>query len=362
MEVSATKIHRASNVANTFRLQDPSIQSRSSRCTPLGNVCSPNDSLYLNEPQTNKSIVSVVAPQRRSKCFITACSMLTNLASYFTPHHLHGVGTFQDGGLTFNNPASIAVRETAALFPAAPKPSIVVSLGTGFACTEAPPERTGWHQVWEESFPSRLFRAFWKHGDSNVAWKHLLTQPMSQAKEKYFRFDVQFESAPPALDDVAGMSTIARIARESTAQCPAMERLAKSIRAELFVFELDCKPRRLRNGVYLCTGHIYCRLQAGTTENIAFMEQLTQSAAFFQYQAKRLPISFASSSCKATQFCQKITFRVPRRHDEFHITLQEGSSLTCDISGSPFTLDCLMQQQKLDSRSFGGADHQHVGY
>ncbi|KAJ2969904.1 hypothetical protein NQ176_g8435 [Zarea fungicola] len=34
---------------------------------------------------------------------------------YFTPYHIAGTGTFQDGGLSFNNPAAIALKEAGAL-------------------------------------------------------------------------------------------------------------------------------------------------------------------------------------------------------------------------------------------------------
>jgi hypothetical protein len=297
--------------------------------------------------------------------------VLTCWGSYFTPYFLPGAGTFQDGGLTYNNPASIAIRETAALFPAAPEPSLVLSLGTGSTQPEtdagseptttsepAPVWSTMWATAWGKSFPSRLFRAFWKQGDADAAWKHLLRQPPTRERGGYFRFDLRFGSASPALDDVRSMAEVAERARETAIQSPDLPRLAGQLRAELFVFELDSLPHRLRNGAYQCSGHLVCRLPPGTAAYETFMNQLAQCSASFQCQERILPGRFPAPGAMIGEgrFHQPITIQVPTRQDEFHITLHEGPS-ACGISGSPFTLARLVRQQNLDA-AFGRADHQ----
>lgn len=286
--------------------------------------------------------------------------MLIALDSYFTPHCLDGVGTFQDGGLTYNNPASIAIRETAALFPTAPEPSIVVSLGTGYTRPEPGSElkvTTMWTAIWEKSFPSRLFRAFWKQGDSDAAWNHLISHPQKRGTGEYCRFDIGFESTPPALDDVHSMLSVARIAREAAFRSPDMERLAHRIRAELFLFELDALPRRLKNGAYYCEGHLICRLGSDTVEYETLISQLAQCSAWFQCQERPLPgrLPHADPMMNETHFYHAVTFQVSDRQDEFSITLNEGK-FTSHISGSPFTLERLTLQQNLDA-VFGRADH-----
>lgn len=66
-------------------------------------------------------------------------------SSYFIPHHIEGAGTFQDGGLTFNNPASIAVKEAEALFPLVPGPG----------STERRENDTlRFAAAWEDSYPA----------------------------------------------------------------------------------------------------------------------------------------------------------------------------------------------------------------
>ncbi|KAH7009108.1 acyl transferase/acyl hydrolase/lysophospholipase [Microdochium trichocladiopsis] len=60
---------------------------------------------------------------------ILRCS--TAAPYYFPARHVDGLERYQDGGLMYNNPASVAIREVAAMFPTARKPSTLVSLGTG---------------------------------------------------------------------------------------------------------------------------------------------------------------------------------------------------------------------------------------
>lgn len=284
---------------------------------------------------------------------------LNKTVSYFTAHHLRGGGTFQDGGLTFNNPASIAIKEAAALFPTAPEPSVVVSLGTGSASPAGPDSRTA--ALWEGTFPARLYRAFWKQGDSSAAWGHVVSRQDAQAKGEYFRFDVQFDGEPPALDDARAMGRVAHLARDTALGSPEVERLARCLRAELFVFELDGSWQpRLRNGAYRCEGHIYCRLRAGTEEFEALMRQLAQRSASFQCQGKRLQwcIPPTHQLCDLSNFRLPVVFHVANRQAPCRITLQEGpADDTCNISGSPFTLERLMAQQQFGA-SFGREDHQ----
>jgi hypothetical protein len=215
--------------------------------------------------------------------------------------------------------------------------------------------------TWRESFPARLYRAFWKQGDSSAAWNHVLNGKEGQAKGEYFRLDVPFEGEPPALDDVDGMSRVAQMVRDTALGSPEVERLARCLRAALFVFELDASRQpRMRDGVYRCEGHIYCRLRAGTEEFETLMRQLGQRSASFQCQEQRLQCGIPPTDqmCDVADFRLPVEFRVPSRHALCRITLREGPpNADCNISGSPFTLEWLIAQQKLGA-SFGREDHQ----
>ncbi|KAI5465163.1 hypothetical protein BGZ63DRAFT_350184 [Mariannaea sp. PMI_226] len=255
---------------------------------------------------------------------------------FYQSYRIDGVGTFQDGGLTFNNPTPIAIKEASALFPTAGKPSIVVSLGTGFGRPRYNPN------AW---YPARLIQAVCKQPEQ--------PQALDEGGE-VFRFDLEFHGQQPSLDDVSHISETAALARKATMGSALIQRLARRIRAELFLFELDpAQPPRYANGSYDCVGHISCRLRAGTPEFLLFMEQLHQSGAFFRCDGQDVLSSFRQ--CDMVQwegnFRQEITFHLANREDRFEVLLCEESGISdsaCNIGGSPFTVDRLTEQQGLE--------------
>ncbi|EHK19887.1 uncharacterized protein TRIVIDRAFT_123114, partial [Trichoderma virens Gv29-8] len=277
--------------------------------------------------------------------------------NYFTPHHIDGIGTFQDGGLTFNNPAPIALKEAAALFPATPEPSIVASFGTGTTRTN----HRGPLAWWKELYPARLARAVRKHWDSDNAWKQLMSHQKAGGRGEFFRFDVEFKSQLPALDNVSSINEVAGIAREAALGSAAMKQLGSCHRAELFFFELDVtRPPCFVNGVYECVGHIQCRLRAGTVEFDTFMDQLRHGSASFKCQGRTQSGSFQRAGRIGTygNFRQEIAFFISSQQQRLEISLVEGNPPSiCHISGSPFTLNSLIKQQNIDA-CFGTMDHQ----
>ncbi|KAJ2977353.1 hypothetical protein NQ176_g4420 [Zarea fungicola] len=274
---------------------------------------------------------------------------------YFTPHHIAGTGTFQYGGLAFNNPAAIALKEAGALYPTSTEPSIIVSLGTG---SSGEKRSTNGASLWHGLFPARLFRAFWRQSDCAAAWDQLLSHQKLDKRGDFFRFDIRFGEDQPALDDVGSMREVARMACESALASAEMSRLAKYLRAALFFLELDVGfPLIMRCGTYHCTGKLKCRLRAGSEELHVFLTQLHHSTAIFKCQGQTLLTmsSGREGSFDMTQFEKEVALEVPSLQHAFAITLDEEST-SSSISGSPFTLDRLQKQQHLYA-PFGTAYH-----
>lgn len=257
----------------------------------------------------------------------------------------------------YNNPASIAIQEVAALFPAVPEPSLVVSLGTG----SARPEHLDVSRslsLWKDSFLLRLSRTFWQNASSKRAWQQLLSHQKVGRFGEYFRFDVEFEGPEPSLDDVHMMTEIGGLARDAMLDSPALDQLVFRLRAQLFFFELDPRCQfQLIDGVYECVGRVLCRLRAGTPEFETLMAQLEQSSAKFLVADSVVAGSFQDRSARVEDgnFSKTLTFRTASRSDPLRISLQERDT-PCLISGAPFTLQWLTQAQNLEAR-FGTADH-----
>jgi hypothetical protein len=264
----------------------------------------------------------------------------------------------------YNNPVSIALQESASLFPDTPDPSQVVSFGNGFRPDrpDVSSSRCFWGalfmRILKDAFPMRIFRALLQYGSSRRTWEQLLGHLKVGRMGDFFRFDVEFEGPEPLLDSVVDMEKMADMARNEMLRSPDLYRLARRIRAENFVFELEPGgPFRLSNGMYQCTGRILCRLRARTPEFETFMTQLDQGSASFLVGDRVLPGSFhdRSARCEDGNFFKEVRLHMPSRLEPFAISLRVGEAV-CHISGSPFTLQRLAKLQKLDTR-FGTADH-----
>ncbi|KAL0929611.1 uncharacterized protein CTRU02_215510 [Colletotrichum truncatum] len=278
---------------------------------------------------------------------------------YFTPWHIRGVGKLQDGGLVANNPSSIALQEAAALYPNAPDPSILVSLGTGSSaqCNESHVSESRW--PWRDCFPIRLFRALWNLGSTRRTWQQVITHKKVGHAGEFFCFDVEFAGEEPPLDDLSCLEDDDENDRGTIIGLPELERLVLCMRAELFVFELcPVRPFRFVNGEYECLGYIRCRLEAGSDTLHEFMSQLGQSFASFRVGDRALAGGFPKHPLLDDdgKFCKEVRFRVASREQPVGISLWESSREGCSISGSPFNLQRLVREQKLDA-SFGTADH-----
>ncbi|KAJ3454384.1 hypothetical protein MRS44_018278 [Fusarium solani] len=228
---------------------------------------------------------------------------------YFAPKRIGDLGVFQDGGLAVNNPACIAVREAISLGSDTTEPSIVVSLGTGST-------------VQDEHDPSSMLS--------------------------------KFPGKEPLLDEVSKMDHVQRTARDAASGTSDLYQLCRHLRAELFLFALDEQSLPyFANGGYHCTGHITCRLRAQTPEYEAFINQLCEREASFQVGAQILRVTRESIE---EDLSYRVHFVVPSLSSLISITLTEETGERFDVSGSPFTLEWLVQRQELDA-SFGTSDH-----
>jgi hypothetical protein len=179
----------------------------------------------------------------------------------------------------------------------------------------------------------------------------LKNEPAPQ-KEPYFRFNIEFDGPEPSLDDVSKMQELKESVRRAIAGSTELDRLARRMIAELFVFELDSTPIK-ENGQFMCAGHVICRLRANSDALGVLLTQLTRSLAKFILQDRSIGGSFLDGD---GNFRRRLIFEVPDRSSPISIQLQEGQSQPCSISGSPFTIRGLVVVQELDA-CFGRADH-----
>ena len=151
-----------------------------------------------------------------------------NLGRIFPPKNIAGLGKFQDGGLKHNNPIKLALEEIKDLFPndpSAKRSTLKVSLGTGKAPDDDPGmygSRSWWRDLWF----FRLCRALWssidsQEGSDTIHRKELnnlqdeLKTKKRRRRREYFRFNVEFNSQEPMLNDSSKMPQMKILAREA---------------------------------------------------------------------------------------------------------------------------------------------------
>ncbi|KAF4471559.1 retrotransposon hobase [Fusarium albosuccineum] len=268
---------------------------------------------------------------------------------YFPPEEIDGHGSFQDGGITCNNPAYIAVREAVALSQDGTEPSIVVSLGTGSTATSGA-ESPGILSDW---FPLRLWRALWRPTGSKNAWEHFRSHYKTDHRTNFFRFDLELVDDAVALDDVDMMDAVQRQACDTARGSSDLRALGLLLRAEFFLFELDPSlPPRYSRGAYECVGRVTCRLRAKTSAYVAFMEQLCRGRASIQIGGQVLEFTNEDAH---RDVCLRVCFSVPSLSSPVAVRLVEQGHAS-NVSGSPFTVEWLVRRQELDMR-FGTTIH-----
>ncbi|KXJ84844.1 acyl transferase/acyl hydrolase/lysophospholipase [Microdochium bolleyi] len=276
---------------------------------------------------------------------------------YFAPRHVNGYGTFQDGGLMYNNPASLAIREVAALFPTKLVPSTLLSIGTGSSLKPKDSLPKTRKQLWKRSFVYRVSEALKSHLSPKRSWQQLESHWKVWQPRNIFRFDIDFKGPEPSLDDVSSMPRIAALTNESITEQTQSDEAASCIRAEMLLFELDERsPYVFDGGVYKCQGRITYRLDPRDNCSHVFIRQLYRNQASFFVNGLELPTHF-STSLKPTdqRLSMSIQFSSKSRSTAINILLRDRGSLR-HISGSPLTLQRLLEAQNLENW-FGNSNH-----
>lgn len=282
------------------------------------------------------------------------------LYRFFSPKDIIGVGTFQDAGPLENDPLVSALSEVAAIFPLVEEPDFIVSLGTGTpSSTQTMIQQStvsntpsmsvsGPLSVWKyKAFP-RLCRMLWeKMRDRNV--KHIFrTYP------RYHRLDIKFDDVEPRLDDTKSIPELKSRVQKDQSLSKVIDNIARCAIASLFYFEIDSIPERC-NGEYVGTGFILCCLRRNDPALELLLDQLSKiSATFYLNDCPILgAVSDSSFISKDGNFRKRVELNFKGK---FTISLKQGDSEPCNISGSPFSTDKLVSAQGL-SAHFGRADH-----
>ncbi|KAM3064705.1 hypothetical protein ACMFMF_011797 [Clarireedia jacksonii] len=272
--------------------------------------------------------------------------------AFFKPKLLKNYGTFQDGGLKYNNPVKPGLREVARIWKDE-ECDLVLSLGTGFRKTLLPTRAPDVRNLLQDGAVARLYRASMSSlsldGDTN--WKDHWYSLNQETKDRQFRLDISLDEEPN-LDDVDQMSNLQSIVRRNTGN---LRDIARALKAVSFFFEL-AKPIYRKGTSYICEGFILsrspdsCALVSGILQEYPHARFITNSELLLGF----LEDNDVCRECRRYQKPISWTLRHPS--DTINIYLVFNQLLQRSISGFPHTADWFESKQMLQA-SFGTPNH-----
>ncbi|OBT42915.1 hypothetical protein VE00_07270 [Pseudogymnoascus sp. WSF 3629] len=171
---------------------------------------------------------------------------------------------------------------------------------------------------------------------------------------RYHRLDTEFDGPLPRLDNTRSMPELQLKAQEDLSVSNVIENIARCAIASLFYFELSAVPEGCDGG-YTGTGLILCSIRRDDPALSDLLDQLSGASAMFYLNDCPLSGTIGDSSFigKDGNFRRQVELSLAGK---FTISLKQGDSEACNISGSPYLVNKLVSAQGLDAH-FGRADH-----
>jgi hypothetical protein len=169
---------------------------------------------------------------------------------------------------------------------------------------------------------------------------------------RYHRLDTEFDGALPRLDNTKSIHELQLKAQEDHSITKVIDNIARCAIASRFYFELDSIPE-VCNGKHTGTGSIFCSVRRSDPAFKLLLNQL--SNATFYLNSCPIPGEVGERSFigKDGNFRKRVELSLGGR---FTISLKQGDSEPCNISGSPYSIEKLVTAQGLNAH-FGRAHH-----
>lgn len=265
---------------------------------------------------------------------------------------MHSFGTFQDGGLKYNNPVRPGLREVRRIWKDGDC-DLVLSVGTGYEQKVLSPVASNVRTLFQDGAFARFYRASMQSLSLNgqLSWEDHWHGLEEDAKHKHFRLNLPLVGKEPEIDDVGRMQYLHDQVKYHLGD---IEGIARAFKAVFFFFELD-QPLEFRGASYTCRGSILSR----SPDSQALVQNVMSGYPYAQFFNNRSSLGFLTMDdicIYCERFRKSITFEVRHPSDRADIYLGFNRLFHRSISAFPQSMEWFVDRQRL-SVKFGQADH-----
>ena len=250
-----------------------------------------------------------------------------------------------------NNPVSIALKESAIIWPAAGRHDLLISVGTGSTASNCGRDCHHTGNIFKDGAVPRLFRAAMSSPsmDGEQGFYEALNYIPDHLKEDIYRLNHVVTCPLPRLDDVDKLVDLAK----STYNVP--DDLVRAVLVTgCFFFEIDQNPV-LNNGLYFCQGSVLCR----NSQPRSVLKRVIEEFPGGQFQTARghsLGLLEEDDGCyECGYYRKKVAFHVKSLEETITIEVI-SSSFRRKVGGFPRSVQEMLDSQQAFAR-FGRPDH-----
>ncbi|TGO06778.1 hypothetical protein BTUL_0563g00010 [Botrytis tulipae] len=284
--------------------------------------------------------------------FPSVTKTLTSFPRFFKPKLLENLGTFQDGGLKYNNPVKPGLREVRRIWKDGDC-DIVLSIGTGYKEGSSSQNFPNVRNIFQDGAVARLYRASMSSLslDGDMNWKDYWHGLEEEIKGRHFRLDISLRREPD-LDDAGQIDSLQAHVRRGLGD---LKDIARAFKAASFFFEL-AKPIQRNGDLYICEGFILSR----SPNSHALVLNILSDYPFARFAIdsdSSLGFLRTDDICQGCgRYQKRVSFFARHSSDTFNISLAFSQSLKRSISGFPHSLEWFEKKQMLKA-NFGTIDH-----
>ncbi|KAJ5302305.1 hypothetical protein N7508_007168 [Penicillium antarcticum] len=328
--------------------------SRETSTFVIGNFNASHDSMIrgtnrqCGERKSEKMRPSIQSSLTESRARATAAAPF-----FFTPADLHGIGSFQDGGLKYNFAGEIAAQVSRQIWPMAMGSTRMISLGTGKA--QPSDETPHFRHVFRDSFVRRGFDAWMSTMETDSDWRKWRGRLRDSVRSDNHRLDVSLGSAPQNIDAVGAMEDYRNLVILQIGSARMARDAATTMLISRFFFVVDSLPEDTATPFW-CRGSVHCKGSAQKV--IQALENLYPDGLSFVSDSGLIDRFGGQNSLCPLCGCYNRSISFLTRHLDFTVNLylQNASKKRWRIGGFPESVASFVSRQGLLS-SFGQENH-----